>query len=76
MEPDKLERMCVDFKKAEKIESDDFQAMAFYSMMEDASHVGDPLVFNAKHVFRPHEKHPMIDIIDADKELVTKLLYG
>ena len=39
MEPDKLERMCVDFKKAEKIESDDFQAMAFYSMMEDASHV-------------------------------------
>ena len=76
MEPDKPEHVRVSVKKAKKTESGDFQAMAFHSMMEDAAHEGDPLVFNANPIFRPHEKHPVIDAIDADKELITRLLYG
>ena len=47
-----------------------------YYMMLDAAAANEPIAFKARPVFRTDTKHPMIDRLDADKELVVKLLYS
>ena len=63
-------------KKAADPETENFPDMAFYYMMLDAADADEPIEFEAKPVFKPNEKHPMIDKLDADKELIVSLLYN
>ena len=62
-------------KKTADAETKNFPDMAFYYMMLDAAYADEPIEFEAKSVFKPGIKHPMIDKLDADKVLVVNLLY-
>ena len=63
-------------KKTADAETKNFPDMAFYYMMLDAADADEPIEFEAKPVFKLGTKHPMIDKLDADKELVVSLLYN
>lgn len=66
----------VHLKKAVDTETKSFSDMALYYMMLDAADADEPIEFKVKPVFKPDTKHPMIDKLDADKELVVSLLYN
>lgn len=70
------EDIQIHLKKAVNTETKNFPDMAFYYMMIDAADAGEPIEFEVKPVFKPDTKHPMIDKLDADKELVVRLLYN
>ena len=70
------ENLQISLKKATYTETENFPDMAFYYMMVDVAIAKEPIVFNAKPVFKTDTKHPMIDTLDVDKALVVRLLYG
>ena len=46
----------------------------FYYLVLDAQQSGDVVEYHPKPVFRPDEKHPMVDVIKADKNFVVNLM--
>lgn len=66
----------VDFCEAAGADTRNVQETAFYHMLVDASEAGENLLFNPGPIFRPDEEHPVVDALDADRELVDRLMYG
>ena len=65
----------VTFKITDDMETKNFPDMAFYHMLRDAWEAEETIILKVKPVFKPNTKHPLIDTLDIDKELVVKLLY-
>ena len=69
-------RRLVSFGEAADVETDNFPDMAFYHMLLDACEAKETMTFKARPIFGTESRHPLVDSLDVDRELVVKLLYG
>lgn len=72
---DVLNTRSVRFDETAEVETNNFSDMAFYHMLLDAYKAKETIAFKARPIFRSESRHPMVDALDVDRELVVKLLY-